>query len=97
MCDILDLILHEISPRQRDDLLDNLKVKAFIYYPPEMELENSTEYNKKLAEHKKGKHKGRYQKHLEWQDNEVLNPFHHYIILCHLTCFVSFVKLNYQY
>jgi hypothetical protein len=77
--DILDLILHEISPRQRDDLLDNLKVKAFIYYPPEMELENSTEYNKKLAEHKKGKHKGRYQKHLEWQDNEVLNPFHHYI------------------
>ena len=77
--DILDLILNELSPRHRDDLLDNLKVKAFMFYPLEMEVKTIEEFKEKLALHKKGKYCGRYQKDKECQDNEILNPFHHYI------------------
>lgn len=77
--DIIDLILNELSPRHRNDLLDNLKVKAFMFYPPSMEITNIEELQEKLVLHKSGKYKGSYQKYKEWQDNEVLNPFHHYI------------------
>lgn len=77
--DIVDLILNELSPRHRDDLLDNIKVKAFIYYPPSMEIKDVKELKEKLDAHYIGEYDGQYQKYKEWQDNEILNPYHHYI------------------
>lgn len=77
--DILDLILNELSARQRNDFLDNLYVKAFIYYPPSMKLSSPEEYTKKLNSHLIGAIDCTYKKELNHQDREILNPFHHYI------------------
>ena len=77
--DILDLILNEYSPKQRDDFLDNLYVTAFIYYPPSMELATTKEYKDKQALHEWGKYNGSFEKHRKYQDREILKPFNHYI------------------
>lgn len=77
--DILDLILNELSVRQKNDFLDNLYVKAFMYYAPSMELSSPEEYAEKLNAHLEGKIDCTYKKQLKYQDREKLKPFHHYI------------------
>jgi hypothetical protein len=75
---ILDLIISELSPKHRDDFLDNLYVKAFIFYPPTMEISNVEEYKEKLAAHKNGEIEGTYDPNNEFLDTEYMNPCHYH-------------------
>ena len=76
---ILEAILKEMSPKQRDDFLDNLRVKAFIFYSPSMELSSPEEYKEKLAQHEAGIIDGGYKLDDKYADREIMRPFNYYI------------------
>ena len=89
---ILEVILKEFSPRQRDDFLDNIVVKAFIFYPPSMELSGPEEYGEKLAEHKAGLINGTYEFDEKYSDREIMRPFNYFFKVDYGTYLIDTIR-----
>ena len=89
---ILEVILKEFSPRQRDDFLDNILVKAFIFYPPSMELSSPEEYEEKLAEHEAGIINGTYEFDEKYSDREIMRPFNYFFKIDYGTYLIDTIR-----
>jgi len=91
---ILEVILKEFSPRQRDDFLDNIMVKAFIFYPPSMELSGPEEYRQKLAEHEAGIINGTYEFDEKYSDREIMRPFNYFFKVDYGTYLIDIIRTS---
>ena len=89
---ILEMILKEFSPRQRDDFLDNILVKAFIFYPPSMELSSPEEYHQKIAEHEVGIINGTYEFDEKYSDREIMRPFNYFFKVDYGTYLIDTIR-----
>ena len=76
---ILDIILNGLHPKQRDDILDNLKVCCMLIYPLSMEVKTLEELKKRSDEHNNGDKDYSFKLHEQYIDKSRGNKCHHYI------------------
>lgn len=76
---ILDIILNGLHPKQRDDILDNLKVTCMTIYPLSMEVDTIEELEKRIDEHDKNVKDYSFKLHKKYIDKSRGNKCNYYI------------------